>query len=138
MGRHAGACASARPAHRETILDRVLYSISFSVARRVIARWRDMDAPVLQRISRSDGTPRFWQKGGGFDRNTRDLAEFTKSVQYIHRNPVKRDLVECPEDWKWSSARWRAGGRTSLRPAARRQNRLEFVARLCVTTARHG
>jgi putative transposase len=97
-------------------LDRVLYAIKFSVARRVIARWRDLDVPILREITRPDGTPRFWQKGGGFDRNTRDREEFTKSVQYIHRNPVKRGLVETPEDWEWSSVRWWMGRRDGELP----------------------
>ncbi|HEY1264695.1 MAG TPA: hypothetical protein VGF06_14305 [Terriglobales bacterium] len=26
-------------------------------------------------------------------------------LRYLHRNPVKRGLVESPEDWKWSSFR---------------------------------
>jgi putative transposase len=26
-------------------------------------------------------------------------------IDYIHMNPVRRGLVERPEDWPWSSAR---------------------------------
>jgi len=26
-----------------------------------------------------------------------------EKLRYIHRNPVRRGLVERPEDWKWSS-----------------------------------
>jgi putative transposase len=26
-------------------------------------------------------------------------------LRYLHRNPVKRGLVQNPEDWKWSSFR---------------------------------
>jgi putative transposase len=33
-------------------------------------------------------------------------------VRYIHRNPVERKLVERPEQWRWSSARWWMGLRT--------------------------
>jgi hypothetical protein len=40
-----------------------------------------------------------------FDRNVRDAEEFSNELDYIHRNPVKRGLVEQPEDWKWSSYR---------------------------------
>jgi len=32
-----------------------------------------------------------------------------KAVQYVHENPVRRGLVERPEDWRWSSARAYAG-----------------------------
>ncbi|MDX2119057.1 MAG: transposase [Planctomycetota bacterium] len=57
----------------------------------------------------ADGKPRFWQHGGGFDRNVRNHTEFTKAIRYIHRNPVERGLVTTPEDWKWSSVRWWMG-----------------------------
>ncbi len=52
---------------------------------------------------------RFWQQGGGYDRNvvTADVA--WKSVEYIHNNPVRRGLVAGPTDWERSSARWYAG-----------------------------
>jgi putative transposase len=54
-----------------------------------------------------DGSERrspLWQKRY-FDRNLRDYAEFVEKLQYIHRNPVKRGLVERAEDWKWGSFR---------------------------------
>ena len=28
-----------------------------------------------------------------------------EKLKYIHRNPVKRGLVDRPEDWAWSSFR---------------------------------
>jgi putative transposase len=46
----------------------------------------------------------FWEKRC-HDRNVRDAAEFTTKLDYIHRNPVKRGLVQEPELWKWSSYR---------------------------------
>ena len=30
-------------------------------------------------------------------------------IDYIHGNPVRRGLVQRPEDWDWSSARRYAG-----------------------------
>jgi putative transposase len=99
-----------RPAEEASVA-RVLLWIKYSVARRVISRWRELDAPVLRRISREKGPPRFWQKGGGFDRSVRSEAEFCREVLYIHRNPVARGLVESPEAWKWSSVRWWSGVR---------------------------
>ena len=38
------------------------------------------------------------------------LEESIEKPKYIHRNPVKRKLVEKPEDWKWSSFRHYANG----------------------------
>jgi hypothetical protein len=36
-------------------------------------------------------------------------------IDYIHGNPVRKGLVEKPEDWKWSSAGW-LEGKNSLKP----------------------
>jgi hypothetical protein len=38
-------------------------------------------------------------------------------IEYIHNNPVRRDLVSRSEQWKWSSAGWYEG-KNSLRPDA--------------------
>ena len=40
-----------------------------------------------------------------YDRNVRDEKEFVVKLRYLHRNPVKRGLVEHRSDWKWSSFR---------------------------------
>jgi len=45
-----------------------------------------------------------WQRRY-YDRNVRDNEEFIQELKYIHRNPVKRGLVEKPGDWQWSSYR---------------------------------
>jgi hypothetical protein len=63
---------------------------------------------VLDRIT-VRGHVRFWQRGGGFDRNVRDESELMREVCSIHRNPVERGLVENPDDWAWSSVRWWMG-----------------------------
>ena len=97
-------------------LDRPLLFIKLAVSNRVLARWREMQSPILDRIATREGQPRFWQKGGGFDRNVRDDAEFMREIRYIHRNPVERGLVETPEDWRWSSVRWWMGSRDGELP----------------------
>ena len=50
-------------------------------------------------------THRFWQRGGGYDRNLRSTRDVHEKIDYIHNNPVRRHLVERPEDWVFSSAR---------------------------------
>jgi putative transposase len=44
----------------------------------------------------------FWQ-ARYFDRNIRGEAARSEVIRYIHRNPVKRGLVESPEQYRWSS-----------------------------------
>ena len=52
---------------------------------------------------------RFWQPGGGFDRNIFREKTVPAVIDYIHANPVRRGLVEHPTDWPWSSARFWEG-----------------------------
>ena len=47
---------------------------------------------------------RFWQRGGGYDRNIVEPQTAHQEVQYFHHNPVRRGLCQQPEDWFWSSA----------------------------------
>jgi len=47
------------------------------------------------------GSP-FWQ-ARYYDFNVWSEKKRMEKLKYIHRNPVKRGLVERPEDWAWSS-----------------------------------
>jgi len=87
----------------------ILWGLKKPFSQRVVARWKELRAPILERIRLTDGTYRFWQAGGGFDRNIRDESALWQEVRYIHLNPVRRGLADRAEDWRWSSARWYAG-----------------------------
>ncbi|MBN1366122.1 MAG: transposase [Syntrophaceae bacterium] len=93
------------------------YNISFilqSIKGKMSTRYRNLlnqKNPELFRkmcikIGRKK-TFRFWQVGGGFDRNLWSPKAVHSSINYIEANPVRAALVENPEDWKWSSARAR-------------------------------
>lgn len=45
-----------------------------------------------------------------YDHILRTRQEFDETLDYIHQNPVRRQLVERATDWAWSSARWYADG----------------------------
>ncbi|REJ69598.1 MAG: hypothetical protein DWQ31_03770 [Planctomycetota bacterium] len=47
---------------------------------------------------------RFWQRGSGYDRNLASPTAIAKSMDYIHANPVSRELCSRAVDWRWSSA----------------------------------
>lgn len=49
---------------------------------------------------------RFWQEGPGYDRNLNEPTAIHSSLDYIHNNPVKRNLCGRAIEWKWSSARY--------------------------------
>lgn len=53
---------------------------------------------------------RFWQPGGGFDRNLWDAHAIHHAIAYIEGNPVRRGLAAQPEEYRWSSAYARARG----------------------------
>ena len=49
--------------------------------------------------------------GGGYDKNISDVGTLRFTVDYIHKNPVRRRLVDGPYDWEWSSAKeWEEPG----------------------------
>ena len=100
---------------RETDYDVSLFlkAIKQSVARRAIQFLRDGAPQWLERLTvpTSKGVTeyRFWEAGGGYDRNIEQARTAWNSVQYIYRNPVRRGLVQSPCEWEWSSARWYEG-----------------------------
>lgn len=47
----------------------------------------------------------FWQ-ARFYDFNVFTTKKRVEKLKYIHRNPVKRGLVESPEQWRWSSYRF--------------------------------
>jgi putative transposase len=69
-------------------LAQALQSLKQSVARRLALRAADS----------------FWQ-ARYYDFNLWSERKFVEKLRYIHRNPVARGLVACPEDWAWSSFR---------------------------------
>jgi len=69
-------------------LAQAMQSLKQGVARRLALRAADS----------------FWQ-ARYYDFNVWGERKFVEKLRYIHRNPVKRGLVERPEDWGWSSFR---------------------------------
>ncbi|HYO23648.1 MAG TPA: transposase [Lacipirellulaceae bacterium] len=89
-------------------ISKFLASLKLPVTRKAIAHVT-AHAPEFVR-QMADATSlgghhlRFWQRGGGFDRNIWSERVLLKEIEYLHANPVKRGLSRRPEDWRWSSA----------------------------------
>ena len=101
-------------------ISRILFAIKKPLADRVVAWVRENSPGFLTRMteSRPGGkvTQRFWQAGGGYDRNLWTPKEIHEKVHYVHDNPVRRKLVARPEDWPWSSyLAWERGIDSPLR-----------------------
>lgn len=83
-------------------------------AQHVVRRWVDLDAPILSRVRTSEGY-RFWQRGGGHDRNVVG-NELLEKIRYCHANPVARGLAATSVAWPWSSAQRYEGQPDALGP----------------------
>ena len=73
-------------------------------ARDTLRLWRVERPAAVERLVRPDGRARFWLTGGGHDRWMRSDDDCREKCDYLHANPVRRGLVDRPQDWKWSSA----------------------------------
>lgn len=100
-----------RPNLPEHPVASILNQIKQPVAKSILAEWRRLNAPVIPKLTSAQGEVRFWQRGGGYDRNIFSKQEFMEKLNYIHINPVKAGLVSRAEEWKWCSAAAFAGDR---------------------------
>lgn len=100
------------PKERIYSISGILRSIKLSSAKKVINRLKKANPDSLKMLETGQHKPkyRFWQDGGGYDRNYWTTKEIINQVEYIHNNPVRRGLVKSPDDYYWSSARfWMRG-----------------------------
>jgi putative transposase len=59
--------------------------------------------------SDNETPPAFWLPRS-YDFNVFSGKKIAEKLDYMHRNPVTRGLVESPEQWRWSSYRYYALG----------------------------
>ena len=83
MPEHVHLLVSEPPA---ALLSRAIQSLKQSVSRRLALR----------------ASEPFWHERY-YDFNVWSDRKRIEKLRYMHRNPVKRGLVERPEDWGWSS-----------------------------------
>jgi putative transposase len=95
-------------------IDRILWRIKKPFSDRILEWVGSHNPSFLRKMEhrRMNGrvVHRFWQPGGGYDRNMWTVSMIHEKIRYIHENPVRRGLVQKAEDWPWSSARaWSDG-----------------------------
>ncbi|MBR9801798.1 hypothetical protein GYB59_08915 [bacterium] len=102
---HLLVLPSAGASPVSSLLRAIKRPFSFRVKQRLI----EVQSPLLDQLTVSQRpgvtTFRFWQEGPGYDRNLTTPAAMQSAIDYIHRNPVRRQLCERAVDWPWSSAR---------------------------------
>jgi REP-associated tyrosine transposase len=86
-------------------ISKILQSIKQPVSRKAIEYLKENNPKGLSLLSTGQrhNPYRFWQDGGGYDRNVETEKTLINIVDYIHRNPERKRLVDNPGDWKWSS-----------------------------------
>jgi len=86
----------------------VLWHLKRPMTAKVLAWVRQHEPSFLGRMAdiqpSGNVTHRFWQRGGGYDRNLRTASDVHEKIAYNHDNPRRRGLVKRAEDWPWSSA----------------------------------
>ena len=105
------------PRDSEYSVSTILSTIKQSVSKRAALFVREQAPHLLALMTdaQPNGTShvRFWQRGGGYDRNLWSPRHIRETIDYIHANPVRRGLCKIDTEWKWSSARVYEGSGTS-------------------------
>ena len=84
----------------------LLKAIKQPFSQALIYEWKSVGDSRLLETKYAANEHRFWQPGGGYDRNLTSAEAIWSAIEYIHENPVRRGLVETATDWLWSSARF--------------------------------
>jgi putative transposase len=84
----------------------ILLSIKQSVSRKAINYLKNNNRDGLKYLEtyQRNRSYRFWQKGGGYDRNITKVKTVIDLIRYIHNNPVRKALVKSADQWYYSSA----------------------------------
>jgi putative transposase len=86
---------------QQRALATAIQALKLGFARRLLAEERRRHPGLETRETR--GT-HVWQ-ARYYDFNVSTPAKRVEKLRYMHRNPVRRGLVEVPEEWPWSSFR---------------------------------
>ena len=101
------------PRRDDYAISKILSTLKQPVSKRAILHVKQCLPSQLKLMTdrQPNGTTslRFWQRGGGYDRNLWSPRHIWETSDYIHGNPVRRNLCDCDVDWPWSSARAYAG-----------------------------
>jgi putative transposase len=93
---------------QERPLSTAMQALKLGFSRRVLAE-QQRRVPQVSRFSRPgssfEHSPQHIWQPRYYDFNGCTPQKQVEKLRYMHRNPVKRGLVESPELWPWSSFR---------------------------------
>ncbi len=81
----------------------VMQVLKQRTARALLPR-RKRSNPRQRELFGEERRRAFWQ-ARSYDFDVWSAKKRAEKLRYMHRNPVKRGLVESPEQWRWSSYR---------------------------------
>jgi len=90
-------------------ISRILNSIKQPVSRKLLPHIKMKSTELYDKLEVRvcvKSTHRLWMRGGGYIRIIKSHDEIRNEIKYIHRNPVRKQWVEHPEQWRWSSFRF--------------------------------
>jgi putative transposase len=95
-------------------ISQILSTVKQSVSKKALLHVKQCSPAMLECMKdlrpNGDCHYRFWQRGGGYDRNLRSRDDIVEKIRYVHSNPVRRELVKSKSEWKWSSYNaWKTG-----------------------------
>jgi REP-associated tyrosine transposase len=91
----------------------VIHSLKLRVSKRMRRMRGKVGAAQKSFPFHGFAAPRFWQPRF-YDFNVYSAKKRREKLEYMHRNPVTRRLVEDPKDWVWSSYASYSGKGTPL------------------------
>lgn len=102
------------PTRPKYSISSILSSLKLPVTKKALLYVRQSAASFLPKMEdrqpNGDVHYRFWQRGGGYDRNITEPTTIWAEMDYVHANPVRRKLCDRSIEWPWSSAAWYHSG----------------------------
>jgi REP element-mobilizing transposase RayT len=98
--RYALAAWCVMPTHVHVVVEQFP---NFPLAK-IVHSWKSFTAHEINKQERRAGV--LWRREY-FDRFMRSPEQFEWTVTYVEKNPVSARLAAKPQDWPFSSARWR-------------------------------
>ncbi|MHC4642296.1 MAG: REP-associated tyrosine transposase [Planctomycetota bacterium] len=94
-----------KPMDEEYSISNILKDIKTDTARKAVKYLKENKPSELSKLNTAQRYRkyRFWQKGGGYDRDIIKESTLIDSVEYIHNNPLRKSLVDEPGKWYYSS-----------------------------------
>src|ERR1019366_5802469 len=83
--------------------ERSTLAVAIQMLKQITAQ--KLSPPLPPKTGDKGGAPQHFWQARYYDFNVWTAKKRIEKLRYMHRNPVKRGLVEKPEDWRWSSFR---------------------------------